>query len=164
MLISSRRVFGMLSKSNGKALMHHPPWMSVAFAEVGVTAYPPGQSNPRVTEYHGHTNLRGYDDKASWCSSFVNWSLAQAGIVGTRSALARSWLEWGDALTEPIPGCIAVLSREDPAGWKGHVGFFLRADDAQVHLLGGNQLAQVREHFYPSATVLGYRWPAKKTR
>ena len=164
MLISSRRLFGMLSKSNGKALMHHPTWMSVAFAEVGVTAYPPGQSNPRVTEYHGHTNLRGYDDKASWCSSFVNWSLAQAGIVGTRSALARSWLEWGDALTEPIPGCIAVLSREDPAGWKGHVGFFLRADDAQVHLLGGNQLAQVREHFYPSATVLGYRWPAKKTR
>ena len=164
MLISSRRVFGMLSKSNGKALMHHPPWMSVAFAEVGVTAYPPGQSNPRVTEYHGHTNLRGYDDKASWCSSFVNWSLAQAGIVGTRSALARSWLEWGDALTEPIPGCIAVLSREDPAGWKGHVGFLLRADDVHVHLLGGNQLAQVREHFYPKDSVLGYRWPAKNVR
>ena len=161
---SNERVFSMLPGSSNKAPMHHPPWMSVAFAEVGVTTYPPGQSNPRVTEYHGHTNIRGYDDKASWCSSFVNWSLAQAGIVGTRSALARSWLEWGDALTEPVPGCIAILSREDPAGWKGHVGFLLRADDVHVHLLGGNQLAQVREHFYPKDLVLGYRWPAKNVR
>jgi len=134
--------------------------MSAAFAEVGVTTYPPGQSNPRVTDYHAHTNIRGYDDKASWCSSFINWSLAQAEIVGTGSALARSWLEWGDALNEPVPGCIAVLSREDPAGWKGHVGFFLHADEQHVHLLGGNQLGQVREHFYPKALVLGYRWPS----
>jgi len=73
--------------------MHDSPWMSVAFAEVGVSTYPPGQSNPRVTEYHDHTNIAGYDDKASWCSSFVNWSLAQVGIIGTNSALARSWLE-----------------------------------------------------------------------
>lgn len=141
--------------------MNHSPWMSVAFAEVGVNTYPPGQSNPRVTEYHEHTNICGYDDKALWCSSFINWSLAQVGIVGTQSALARSWLEWGDVLAEPVPGCIAVLSREDPAGWKGNVGFFLRADDVHVHLLGGNQLAQVREHFYPKASVLSYRWPTK---
>ena len=140
--------------------MYPIPWMSAAFAEVGVTTFPLGQSNSRVTEYHALTNIRGYDDKASWCSSFVNWSLAQVGIVGTQSALARSWLKWGDSITEPVPGCIAVLSREDPAGWKGHVGFFLRADEQHVHLLGGNQLAQVREHFYPKALVLGCRWPS----
>ena len=140
--------------------MQPTPWMSAAFAEVGVTTFPLGQSNSRVTEYHALTNIRGYDDKASWCSSFINWTLAEAGIVGTQSALARSWLEWGDALREPVFGCIVVLSREDPAGWKGHVGFFLRADEQHVHLLGGNQLAQVREHFYPKALVLGYRWPS----
>jgi len=135
-------------------------WMPVAWAEMGVQTYPPGQSNPRVTEYHGHTNIAGYDDKASWCSSFVNWSLAQVGIAGTGSALARSWLDWGVPLQVPVPGCIAVLSRGDPAGWKGHVGFFLRADAEHVYLLGGNQLDAVREHFYPVDTVLGYRWPA----
>lgn len=143
--------------------MHPAPWMPAAFAEVGVTTFPPGQSNPRVTEYHALTNICGYDDKASWCSSFIHWSLAQVGIVGTQSALARSWLEWGDSLTEPVPGCIVVLSREDPVGWKGHVGFFLHADERHVHLLGGNQLAQVREHFYPKALVLGYRWPSAPT-
>lgn len=141
--------------------MHHAPWMSVAFAEVGVSTYPPGQSNPRVTEYHDRTTLAGYDDKASWCSSFVNWSLAQVGIAGTHSALARSWLEWGTSLAEPVPGCIVVLSREDPGGWKGHVGFFLHADDEHICLLGGNQLDQVREHFYAKSSVLGYRWPEK---
>ena len=141
--------------------MHHPSWLSIAAAETGVRTFAPGQSNPRITEYHAHTNIRGYDDKASWCSSFVNWSLAQVGIPGTGSALARSWLEWGEPLNEPVLGCIAVLSRDDPSGWKGHVGFFLRTEAEQVHLLGGNQLQQVREHYYPLASVLGYRWPSK---
>lgn len=139
-----------------------PPWMSIALGEIGVSTYAPGLSNPRITAYHAGTNIAGYDDKASWCSSFVNWSLAQAGITGTGSALARSWLEWGEPLQAPVTGCIAVLSRDDPAGWKGHVGFFLRADDLHVHLLGGNQLDQVREHYYPKTTVLGYRWPAAR--
>jgi hypothetical protein len=41
------------------------------------------------------------------------------------------------------------------------VGFFLRLDDEHIHLLGGNQLDQVREHLYPRSTVLGYRWPKR---
>ena len=139
--------------------MNVPPWLTVASAELGVSAFPVGSSNPRITEYHELTNIRGYDDKASWCSSFVNWSLAQVGITGTKSALARSWLQWGQELAAPVHGCIAVLWRDDPDTWKGHVGFYLWQDDAHVYLLGGNQLEQVREHFYPRNTVLGYRWP-----
>jgi uncharacterized protein (TIGR02594 family) len=143
-------------------IAHHrnAPWLAVAVAEIGVAQYPPGQSNPRIARYHDGTNIQGYDDKASWCSSFVNWCLGEAAIAGTGSALARSWLQWGRPLVEPVPGCIAVLSREDPASWKGHVGFYLRHDARQVHLLGGNQLGEVREHFYPVECVLGYRWPA----
>jgi uncharacterized protein (TIGR02594 family) len=140
--------------------MSIPPWMEHAELERGVSQYPPGQSNPRITEYHHHTNIAGYDDKASWCSSYINWCMAQAGIQGTGSALARSWLEWGEPVDTPRYGCIAVLYRDDPNSWKGHVGFFLRADHEHVYLLGGNQLEQVREHFYPLASVLGYRWPA----
>lgn len=136
------------------------PWLSVALGEIGVAQCPEGQSNPRITEYHESTNIRGYDDKASWCSSFVNWCVAQVGIQGTGSALARSWLEWGQPMEEPVPGCVAVLYRDEPESWKGHVGFFLRSDSEHVYLLGGNQLGKVREHFYPLGSVLGYRWPA----
>lgn len=135
------------------------PWLPIALAEVGVAQFPAGQSNPRITQYHEGTDIRGYDDKASWCSSFVNWCLGQVGIGGTGSALARSWLEWGEPLALPVPGCIVVLSRDDPNSWKGHVGFYLRSDEKFIYLLGGNQLEQVREHFYPVESVLAYRWP-----
>ena len=118
-----------------------PPWLLVAQSEAGVKTFPAGQSNPRITQYHDETNLRGYDDKASWCSSFVNWTFAQTGIAGTGSALARSWLDWGQPLQAPVTGCVVVLWRDDPESWKGHVSFFLRADDTSVFLFGGNQLA-----------------------
>lgn len=140
---------------------NHAPWLAVARQELGVAQFPAGQSNPRITQYHEHTNICGYDDKASWCSSFVDWCLRQVGIAGTGSALARSWLDWGEPLALPVPGCIVVLYRGDPNGWKGHVGFYLRHDAQYVYLLGGNQLEQVREHFYPIESVLGYRWPAQ---
>ena len=141
--------------------MSVPPWLSVAASEMGVATFPPGQSNPRITEYNAHTNIRGYDDKASWCSSFVNWSFDQVGVRGTGSALARSWLNWGEPLAEAVVGCVVILSREERIGWKGHVGFFLRSSANSVYLLGGNQLKEVREHFYPTTSVLGYRWPTR---
>ena len=143
--------------------MSTPRWLEVAFGEIGVAAHPQGSSNPRITEYHAGTNIAGYDDKASWCSSFVNWSLAAANVVGTGSALARSWQDWGTPIERPVLGCIAVLWRDAPASWKGHVGFYLREDEQFVYLLGGNQLEQVREHFYPKECVLCYRWPSTHT-
>jgi uncharacterized protein (TIGR02594 family) len=136
-----------------------PGWMPVAIAERGVRRFPVGETNPRIVEYNNQTNLAGYDDKISWCSSFINWCLASAGVRGTRSALARSWLDWGVALESPIYGCVTVLTRDDPTSWKGHVGFYLRHDDKFIYLLGGNQLDEVRELAYPVASVLGYRWP-----
>jgi len=137
------------------------PWLRLARAEIGVRSHPAGSSNPRIAAYHAGTNIAGYDDKANWCSSFVQWALAGVGIAGTGSALARSWLAWGAPLDEPRAGCIAVLWREDPQGWKGHVGFFLRLAGDDVVLLGGNQLEAVREHRYPRAQVLAWRWPAQ---
>ena len=137
----------------------HAPWMAVAAAELGVCQWPDTGSNPRIVEYHRGTNIQGYDDKASWCSSFVNWCLQSCGVQGTGNALARSWLDWGQPLSEPVPGCVAVLWREQPDSWRGHVGFFLRQEGSQVLLLGGNQLSAVREHGYALDQVLAYRWP-----
>ncbi|AOJ04227.1 MULTISPECIES: NlpC/P60 family protein [Burkholderia] len=137
----------------------HPAWMPVALAESGVRRFGPGESNPRIVEYNGCTNLVGYDDKVSWCSSFINWCLARVGISGTGSALARSWLEWGRALSEPAYGCIVVLTRAHPTSWKGHVAFYLRHDDEHMYLFGGNQRGAVRELPYARSRLLAYRWP-----
>src|SRR5262245_57365564 len=108
--------------------MNEPRWLTIARAEMGVAEYPHGSSNPRITRYHAGTNIEGYDDKVSWCSSFINWTLEQAGIAGTGSALARSWLDWGQLLEHPAPGCVAVLWRDEPQSWKGHVGYYLRRE------------------------------------
>lgn len=136
-----------------------PAWMPVAIAELGVKRCGPGETNPRIVAYNSHTNLVGYDDKISWCSSFINWCFASVGIRGTGSALARSWLDWGRELEHPRYGCVVVLTRDDPAGWKGHVGFYARHDAESIYLFGGNQLEEVRELAYPLDSVLGYRWP-----
>lgn len=136
-----------------------PAWLVVAYGECGVRPGPQGDNNPRITAYHQGTSIAGYDDKVNWCSTFVHWALGQVGIAGTASALARTWLDWGEPLRVARPGCITVLWREDPASWKGHVGFYLRETAGEVVLLGGNQLGEVREHGYPKDAVLSHRWP-----
>jgi len=133
--------------------------MHSAFAERGVARHATGSSNARVAEYNRYAGLPGYDDKISWCSSFVNWCMASVGVRGTGSGLARSWLEWGRALDAPVPGCVVVLTRDEPDGWQGHVGFYLRHDADSIYLFGGNQLDEVRELAYARKLVLGYRWP-----
>lgn len=137
-----------------------PPWMAIARAEIGVRPFAPGSINPRIVNYHAGTNVDGYDDKISWCSTFVHWCLGHAGVKGTGSALARSWLDWGAPLSAPRPGCVGVLWRESRDSWKGHVGFFVQQTDQHVVLLGGNQEGTVQELAYPLECVLDWRWPA----
>jgi uncharacterized protein (TIGR02594 family) len=134
-----------------------PPWLKVAYAEIGQRRGPAGASNPRIEEYNNATTLVGYDDKISWCSSFVNWCLAQSGLEGTRSALARSWIEWGDEIKEPVLGCVAVVTRDGAESWKGHVGFFIEATDDRIILLGGNQDEEVKLKAYPNKELLALR-------
>ncbi|HEX5760734.1 MAG TPA: TIGR02594 family protein [Thermoanaerobaculia bacterium] len=73
--------------------------------------------NPRIVEYHRTTSLRATDDEVPWCSAFVNWCMREAGLRGTGSAAARSWLTWGSRLATPRRGCVTVLRRgTNPAG------------------------------------------------
>jgi hypothetical protein len=71
------------------------PWMAVAMREIGRSEVPGPQHNPHILAYHATTSLRATTDETAWCSSFVNWCLVQAGISGTNSAAAASWLHWG---------------------------------------------------------------------
>jgi uncharacterized protein (TIGR02594 family) len=140
--------------------MKTAPWLDIALREAGVKTFVTGTSNPRVEEYHRSVSAAVWNDKIPWCSSFLYWCMQQADIPGSRSALARSWLDWGVPLSEPTCGCIVVLWREQPDSRKGHVGLFLKQDSTHIHLWGGNQLNEVREHSYPRNMVLGFRWPA----
>lgn len=135
-----------------------PAWFIVAKGELGTREIPGSQHNPRVLEYHAETGLSADDDETPWCSSFANWCFAQVGIVGTRSAAARSWLKWGKALDVPRVGCVVVFSRPPKPG-SGHVAFYVADEGQSIVVLGGNQGNAVSAKPYPKSRVLGYRWP-----
>lgn len=101
----------------------------------------------------------------AWCAAFANAVLGVQDISGTGKLTARSFLNWGQEVTEPVKGDIVVLWRESRKSWKGHVGFFDRFiyknGTKFVRMLGGNQeqAAIVALNDYPISRVLGYRRP-----
>lgn len=127
-----------------------PRHLAIARGEHGTNEIRGGRDNPRVVEYHQTTTLRARDDETAWCSSFVNWTMEQAGIRGTDSAAARSWLNWGQAV--PIdaasvrPGDVIVFPRgNNPA--QGHVAIVSEVlDNGRVSVIGGNQGVRGENH------------------
>lgn len=140
------------------------PWMEFAKAELAasVREFSGSADNPRIVEYHRATTLAVSDstnDETPWCSSFLNWCMMKAEIKRTKSALARSWLTWGDKLNTPKYGCVVVLWRDSPTSGSGHVGFFVKSQGDNIILLGGNQGDAVTQAPFPRSRLLSYRWP-----
>ncbi len=94
---------------------------SVALNELArdVKEIPGSRNNPRIVMYHNTTKAwSGTDDSVAWCSSFVNYCVEQAGLIGTDSQSAQSWIDWGrDVMDSPKEGDIVVWQRG--AGKKG---------------------------------------------
>lgn len=117
--------------------------LEVARGEIGTKEIRGSRDNPRVLEYHQATSLKAGNDETSWCSAFVNWTMKQAGVAGTNSAAARSWLNWGKAVPKDAahvkPGDVIVFPRgNNPA--QGHVAIVEAVlPDGRVKVVGGNQ-------------------------
>jgi len=143
--------------------MRQPPWLVHAWAELGQREIAGPRSNPRIVDYirrSGHPSLA--DDSTAWCAAFVGACLERAGISGTGSLMARSYLDWGLATVEPEPGTIAVLSR-GPDPRFGHVGFVVGLTEANVILLGGNQSDAVTVEAFPLGRLLALRRPSEQS-
>ena len=139
------------------------PWMRSAFYEYGQHEIRGPAENAHVHRYFATVHVRNArDDGTPWCSAFANWCMNQAGISGSGRADAKSWLGWGaKCLAKPSYGAIAVLWRDSPASWHGHVAFYVGETSHQLWLLGGNQgTGAVSIKGYAKARLLGYRWPA----
>lgn len=156
-------ILEMLTRFFGKSFEglkvdNTPKWYQIAVREIGEREAAGSENNPRVLEYHDATTLSANQDSVPWCSSFVNWCFKEAGIDGTKSAMARSWLKWGKEVKRPYKGCVVVFSRGLPPS--GHVGFFVEESNGLIGCLGGNQSDMVNISYYPKSRVLGYREPA----
>ena len=135
-----------------------PAYFITALGEYGVKEIAGTGTNPRIAEYLKTCNVPPQGgDETPWCSAFVNWCMVRSGYRGTGSAAARSWLTWGSKVLVPQVGTVTVLWRDDPKSGKGHVGLYVRREDAQVWLLSGNQMNQVCISPYPVNRILDFR-------
>jgi uncharacterized protein (TIGR02594 family) len=139
-----------------------PPWMKVAYGELGQRKIAGPVNNERILEYFQSTGLTNppKDDETSWDTAFVSWVLKQSGISGPASLRSRSWMTWGVA-TPLKPGCIAVFWRVSPQSEFGHVGFVVsvQPDGNSLAILGGNQNNSVNIAHLPRSNLLGCRMP-----
>jgi uncharacterized protein (TIGR02594 family) len=139
-----------------------PPWMKVAYGEIGQREIPGPNHNPRILEYFRATQITQapQTDETDWSSAFIHWVLKQTGLTGTGSLVDRSWMNWGTA-SQLRPGCVAVFWRDSPEGVASHAGFLVSVQDDgnRLAILGGNQSNQVSIAVFPKSRFLGCRWP-----
>jgi len=140
------------------------PSMSTAYEiaskQIGVSEIRGKEHNQKILEYHSMTSLKATSDEVAWCSAFVCWVWEKMGIRSTNSAMAKSWLKWGQALGEPLLGCVVVFDR-GPKKWMGHVGFYAGETKDYIKVLGGNQGNRVSIMDYPKKDLIAYRRPPR---
>lgn len=149
-------MFKCLNKSNKK----EKPWYDLAKSEIGVKEISGSGNNSRIIEYHQATTLKATQDSVAWCSSFVCWCLESSGIKSTRSAAARSFLNWGKSVSRSAAeiGDIVIFKRGN-SSWQGHVAFLVKDLGTYIEVLGGNQSDSVSIDRYRSTDLLGIRRP-----
>lgn len=133
-------------------------WVAEARKLIGLAEVRGAQHSPEILQMWRDIRRGGIrDDETPWCAAFVGSMLERAGIRSSRFESARSYLDWGQHLALPVPGCIVVFTRQGG----GHVGFAVGRDQSgNLLILGGNQADAVNIRAFPVSRVTGYRWPS----
>lgn len=114
--------------------------------------------NAALREYMANGGVNLDPAVTAWCAGAANAAIQAAGGKGTGSNMARSFLDYGQPVTDPQKGDIAVFSRGDPNSGQGHVGFFDGYNpDGTIRVLGGNQGDKVSIASYDPSRLLGFR-------
>lgn len=134
-----------------------PRWLTEGMKHVGTREIPGVRHDSKILSWWKLIRRGGIkSDEVPWCAAFVGAMLESVGITSSRFESAKSYLNWGVALPQPIVGCIVVFSRSGG----GHVGFVCGKNSrGQLLVLGGNQNDAVSIAAFDMARAVGYRWP-----
>jgi uncharacterized protein (TIGR02594 family) len=92
-----------------------------------------------------------------WCARFMNFVLQRTGHGGTGSDMASSFAHYGQRVSGPEVGAIAVMSRRGG----GHVGVVSGVDaSGNPIIISGNHGHRVAESVYQRGRVYAYVMPA----
>ncbi len=131
--------------------------VEAARRHLGTKEWPGARSNPAVEVFFARAGHPGLTDETPWCAAFVGAVLAECGLQGSGSLMARSYLSWGRKISPQDAGAgdVAVIARGKPP--QGHVFIVTDIRDGVVHGIGGNQGDAVSDIKVPVAAVLGFR-------
>jgi uncharacterized protein (TIGR02594 family) len=92
-----------------------------------------------------------------WCARFMNLVLEHSGYHGTGSDMARSFASYGQRVSGPQVGAIAVMGRRGG----GHVGIITGIDArGNPIMISGNNGNRVREAPISRGRIYAYVMPA----
>ena len=92
-----------------------------------------------------------------WCARFANMVLQHSGYKGTGSDMARSFANYGQRVSGPQVGAIAVMSRGRGGG---HVGIITGIDaKGNPIMISGNNGNRVREAPISRGRIYAYVMP-----
>ena len=93
-----------------------------------------------------------------WCARFMNMVLQRTGHQGTGSDMARSFASYGQRISGPQVGAIAVMSRGRRGG---HVGVVSGIDaKGNPIVISGNHGRRVAESVYSRGRIYAYVMPS----
>jgi len=135
-----------------------PSWITEARKYIGLAETKGGKHSPDIVQFWKDIKRGGIkDDETPWCAAFVGAMLERCNVKSSRFESAKSYLQWGRLLAQPVLGCVVVFTRKGG----GHVGFCVGKDAAgNLLILGGNQGDAVNIKAFPVSRVSGYRWPS----
>jgi uncharacterized protein (TIGR02594 family) len=92
-----------------------------------------------------------------WCARFMNMVLERSGLHGTGSDMASSFARYGQRISGPQVGAIAVMGRRGG----GHVGVVSGIDaKGNPIVVSGNHGHRVAESVYPRGRIYAYVMPS----
>jgi uncharacterized protein (TIGR02594 family) len=98
-----------------------------------------------------------------WCARFMNLVLQHSGYKGTGSDMASSFANYGQRISGPQVGAIAVMGRSGRAAGGsagGHVGVVSGIDpNGNPIIISGNHGHTVAEAVYPRNRIFAYVMP-----
>ena len=138
--------------------------MDAGFGQSVTPAFSPGSISPAagfgssnvVAEARRYIGGNPTGRGRLWCARFMNMVLQHSGLHGTGSDMARSFASYGQRVSGPQIGAIAVMGRRGG----GHVGVVSGIDaSGNPIVVSGNHGHRVAESVYPRGRIYAYVMP-----
>ena len=142
--------------------MNELDWIKTGKELVGTIEIKGSRHNKIIVNMLKYLGAWWNDDETPWCGVFTAYCLKKNGIVIPKHWYrALDYKNYGNKLTKPAYGCIAIKTRNGG----GHVTFVVgKTKDGKLVCLGGNQNNMVNYAVYSANVFDEFRWYGRGTR